>query len=113
MDFKIFENDDLLFLKQMNSLSNAFLNKLGKKIQSNNLLPEEELLDIKKYINQWRALHFYPLQVFRITLARTIRRDMNDVVIVQRLKRLPTILDKLKRFQSTSLARMQDIGGER
>mgnify|MGYP000450751741 FL=1 len=28
-------------------------------------------------------------------------------------KRLPTILDKLRRYPATSLAKMQDIGGAR
>jgi ppGpp synthetase/RelA/SpoT-type nucleotidyltranferase len=35
----------------------------------------------------------------------------NGAVVAQRLKRLPTILDKLKRFPAMSVTTMQDLGG--
>ena len=34
-------------------------------------------------------------------------------LIAKRLKRMPTILDKLQRYEDTQLSRMQDIGGIR
>jgi len=40
-----------------------------------------------------------------------MKTEQAPVVVAQRLKRLPTILDKLRRQPGMELARMQDIGG--
>jgi len=41
---------------------------------------------------------------------RALQIDPN-ALIAQRLKRMPSILSKLKRFQNMELSRMQDLGG--
>lgn len=42
-----------------------------------------------------------------------MRHKYANPIVAQRLKRLPTIVDKLRRFEGMQLARMQDIGGIR
>ena len=46
---------------------------------------------------RWRACHAYPINTFQATL-RTKTKDLSGAPIVaQRLKRMPTIIDKLRR----------------
>ena len=69
----------------------------------------KEALDI---VNQWRTCHAYPLNTFKTTLKRKAQKYESSIV-AQRLKRLPTILEKLTRFKTMKLTQMQDIGGIR
>lgn len=76
-----------------------------------------DAFDIDKFIesyeilNNWRASHAYPIQAmlgyFR---SKAFIVDKNSI-IVQRLKRTPSILAKLKRENGMKLERMEDIGG--
>jgi ppGpp synthetase/RelA/SpoT-type nucleotidyltranferase len=63
-------------------------------------------------VNDWRTCHAYPMNTFQATLRRKVSKYKSPIV-AQRLKRLPTIIDKLSRYPDMSLARMQDIGGVR
>lgn len=58
-------------------------------------------------LNNWRAAHAYPLQV----ICNNLRLRNPDAIVVQRLKRLDSITDKIERFPDMSLYRMQDLGG--
>lgn len=64
--------------------------------------------------DRWRACHAYPINTFQANM-RTILKTgkYQDGVIAQRLKRMPTIIDKLKRHPNMKLTTMQDIGGVR
>ena len=61
-----------------------------------------------RVINAWRASHAGPLNTFRMNLRRRVGRRG---FVVQRLKRLPSIISKLERLPRIRLSRMQDIGG--
>jgi len=61
-------------------------------------------------INNWRASHSYPLQVIYMKIKRMAARD-ESIIVSQRLKRLESITNKLKRFPNMSLWGMQDLGG--
>ena len=63
--------------------------------------------------NRWRACHAYPINTFQATLRVKLRNFAHDPIVAQRLKRMPTIIDKLKRFHAMQLTTMQDIGGLR
>jgi ppGpp synthetase/RelA/SpoT-type nucleotidyltranferase len=63
-------------------------------------------------VNAWRASHAYPISTFKSTLRKKVSAYKNPIV-AQRLKRLPTIIDKLNRYPAMQLSRMQDIGGIR
>lgn len=63
--------------------------------------------------NRWRASHAYPINTFQATLRRKLKNFSGDPIVAQRLKRMPTIIDKLCRHPDMQLTTMQDIGGVR
>lgn len=64
-------------------------------------------------LTNWRAVHGYPINTFQATLRKRLKDIDPGALVAQRLKRTPSIMSKLKRFDSMKLARMQDIGGLR
>jgi hypothetical protein len=71
-------------------------------------LQRDEVLDI---INNWRASHGFPLQSFKMALLSRAKRIDGKALVAQRLKRLPSIEAKLRRFPGMKLTQVQDIGG--
>lgn len=75
---------------------------------------EKELaLDI---LDNWRAIHRYPLHIFKKRLKRVAEKLNKEVFVAQRLKRLHSIISKLQRRYNgkpakMKLSRMQDIAG--
>lgn len=86
--------------------SKADINKAGKVFTKYDISLEEidEALNI---LNNWRASHAYPLHI----IASNLRASNPNAIVVQRMKRLESILGKLERFSDMSLYRMQDLGG--
>lgn len=83
------------------------INKAGKRI-SHGSVSESESAEAHKIIANWRAAHAYPLYV----ITRKLRNICGDnASVVHRLKRMESIIGKLKRFDNMSLYGMQDIGG--
>ena len=65
-------------------------------------------------LDNFRALHAMPLNSFQATLRQRIDRlGITNFIVAQRIKRKPTILDKLHRYADMQLKRMHDIGGIR
>lgn len=64
-------------------------------------------------LSNFRACHAYPINTFQALLRLKLKAVDADALVAQRLKRAPSILLKLRRFNQMSLARMQDIGGLR
>lgn len=61
--------------------------------------------------HNWRSSHAFPMQIMLDLLRKnSIKIDKNSFV-VQRLKRVPSIFQKLAREKNMSLNRMQDIAG--
>lgn len=62
---------------------------------------------------EFRALHQKPLNAAQMGLRSAVKSDGHDptTCVSSRLKRVPTIVDKLVREPTMSLANMQDIGG--
>lgn len=85
------------------------IEKAGRKIASETLT-ENERAECLEVIDNWRAAHAFPMNTFTINLKKQVS-DIEGAIVVQRLKRLDTIVDKLKRFPEMSLYRMQDLGG--
>jgi hypothetical protein len=71
----------------------------------------EEQNQALEVINNWRAAHSFPLNTIQVGLRRLARGVDEHALIAQRLKRVPSILQKLRRFSHMKLSRMQDIGG--
>lgn len=88
------------------------INRAGK------LLTEYDFFDEKyqeslELANNWRACHAYPINTFQATLRKKLKSFSDEIIVAQRLKRMPTIIDKLKRFENMQLTTMQDIAGIR
>lgn len=65
-------------------------------------------------VSRWREGHSFPLNTLQAALKNELKKgSYRDFVVAQRLKRLPTIIEKLKRFPSMQVTTMQDIGGLR
>lgn len=64
-------------------------------------------------LENFRSVHNHPLIVFRMSLNRKAKNILGNVLISQRLKRAPSIVNKLKIQKSMSLSQMQDVGGLR
>ncbi|KGM07461.1 RelA/SpoT domain protein [Methylophaga thiooxydans] len=74
---------------------------------------QEDILDAKQVLDNWRACHVLPLTSFHESLKKRLRNIDESPLVSQRLKRTPSILSKLERNPKMQLARMQDIGGIR
>jgi putative GTP pyrophosphokinase len=61
-------------------------------------------------IEWWRSLHARPLTSLSANLRHYVKPH-GDVLVTQRLKRLPTVVDKLLREPHMKLTQMADIGG--
>lgn len=64
-----------------------------------------------KVLNNWRSSHALPLHVISEALNISALSIDDDALLAKRLKRSPSIINKLKIQKTMSLARMQDIGG--
>lgn len=67
-----------------------------------------EAVDI---IGNWRACHGLPLNVVQKGLRDRTRKVEPKAIIAQRLKRFPSVMNKLSREPSMKLSQMQDLGG--
>ncbi len=82
--------------------------KAGKTIKKECSATEEE--NALKIIDNWRVAHAFPLQVIYMHLKKMANSN-NNIIVAQRLKRLDSIVNKLKREPSMSLWAIQDLGG--
>jgi putative GTP pyrophosphokinase len=94
--------------------SKSKINKAGAILSGRTPGSMEEFKWAIDLVSRWRACHAYPINTFQSTL-RTKLKDggYKHYIVAQRLKRLPTIIDKLKRFNAMQVSTMQDIGGLR
>jgi hypothetical protein len=72
--------------------------------------PEERELALA-VINNWRSSHAFPLNTLQMGLRGKVAAVDRNGLVAQRIKRLPSIRNKLVRLSSMKLSRMQDIGG--
>lgn len=84
--------------------SKTRVNKAGDAVRRS--MPTEEDLSV---IDSWRAAHREVLNTFQANLRR--RAKGKKITVAQRHKRKKTIFDKLSRFPSMLLSRMDDIAG--
>lgn len=88
------------------SYSKADLDRAGELIRKG----QHGLNDIA-ILENWRASHLHVINTFQSALRQRKQRRGSNVTIVQRLKRRPTIIDKLTREPGMALSRMHDIAG--
>lgn len=88
------------------------INRAGQILAHDNFM-NPDYNQARDLANQWRACHAYPINTFQSTLRRKLTNFSGEPIVAQRLKRMPTIIDKLKRYPNMQLTTMQDIGGVR
>lgn len=91
--------------------SNNEIDKAGKILVEN---PSDK--ESLKIVNDWRVLHYTPLIRLRKNIDNYFKKQnkSDNVYIVQRLKRMPTLISKVKRMgENSKLSGFQDIGGLR
>lgn len=88
------------------------INRAGVVLASGNAEPVklEWAYDV---LANWRACHGYPINTFQSTLRQKLKTISKGAIVAQRLKRAPSVINKLRRFSSMKLVQMQDIGGLR
>ena len=77
----------------------------------NATVADEERWGPLEILSDWRAAHAYPMHALLIFLRASAVKVDGSAVVVQRLKRTPSILAKMSRYPDMKLNRMQDIGG--
>ena len=85
------------------------INEAGNTIR-NDSATDAEKASALEIIDNWRAAHAYPLHVFYMNL-RSKAGNRTDIIVAERLKRMNSIVEKLRRENSMELYRMQDLGG--
>lgn len=91
----------------------AQVNKAGKILAGNNVFDDELKIWAINVVDNWRSSHGYPINTFQATLRHKLKSVDPNAIVAQRLKRMFSIVGKLRRFDKMKLARMQDIGGLR
>src|ERR1035437_6056948 len=86
--------------------SNTEVDNAGASLASNTVSTADS-----EIIDNWRSAHNFPLNTFQTVLRNRAQAIDSSCVIAQRIKRLSSITDKLKRYRTTRLSQMQDIGG--
>lgn len=75
--------------------------------------PSSEYYQALDLANRWRACHAYPINTFQANLRGKVKNLSGEPIVAQRLKRMPTILEKLQRYPRMNLVTMHDIAGVR
>ena len=83
----------------------------GQVIVSKRPQDSISLEDAYNIVNNWRSSHAFPLNTMQMNLRRKSEQVDSQSLVAQRIKRLPSIEDKLSRLKWLKLSKMQDIGG--
>lgn len=71
----------------------------------------DEAAEAAVLVWEYRRTFRTPLQKVTVGVRQFVERESSTVIVGQRLKRVPTILDKLSRLPTMKVTRMEDIGG--
>lgn len=92
--------------------SKSSVKKAGKVLRREDASPDERSAAIK-IANAWRSSHGRPANHIAINTRNHIKRLGLSGIVARRLKRLPSIEAKLRRFPNSQLDTIQDLGGVR
>jgi putative GTP pyrophosphokinase len=95
--------------------SKAQINSAGRIISSSKSTNNGKV-EATKILDNWRAVHSYPMHIFKKRLKKCSERVDRRAISVQRLKRSPSVIKKLQREYygnkpTMNLSQMQDIAG--
>jgi len=93
------------------AITNGKINQAGRCLagKTSTLSDGEANIILKDF----RYTHQHPMDLLKKTINRKLIDNHIKALVSQRLKRIPSIVKKLKNTQSTKLATIQDIGGLR
>ncbi|MDO5538423.1 MAG: RelA/SpoT domain-containing protein [Desulfovibrionaceae bacterium] len=96
------------------TLSKKQADRAGNVLRAEQASPEA-IRDATDAISLWRGMHALPLADITMMLRRYTGAGSAwpAALVARRLKRMPSITGKLKRFPQMQASRMQDIGGVR
>lgn len=89
--------------------SKTQINKAGKLIGSGGT--PAEISEAREKVSNFRSAHTYPLFSVTIHVRKNALVVNPAAIVARRLKRLPTIIDKLKRHPNMNVTTMHDLGG--
>ncbi len=72
---------------------------------------DESIAQAFAIVENWRTSHAFPLNTFQIGLRNRARRVEDNPLVAQRLKRFPSVMNKLVREPKMKLSQMHDLGG--
>lgn len=91
------------------------INRCGERLglwwSGEEQIPADELHRLVNIVWAFRSTFQYPMTKTAVGLRQFVQRESSQVIVAQRLKRLPTIIEKMVRLPGTKLARMEDVGG--
>lgn len=87
--------------------------KNATKYLVENKLSYEEKNECINILANYRSSHEYPMQSMIGYFRKKAFETDKKAIVVRRLKRLPSIIDKIKRFPGMQVTTMGDIGGIR
>lgn len=88
--------------------------RAGETLRHEDTVSLKEKEEAFRTLSQWRGLFAYPLKTFYSLLSKKCDSlGLTNAIVARRMKRTPSIIKKLKRFEDMRLDRMQDIGGLR
>lgn len=91
--------------------SHKAINRIGDIIRQEK--QDKEYDSAITELNRWREAHGAPMNFYYDQCNNIIKKVHKDIIVAQRLKRLPTIINKLQRFDKMRLSSMQDVAGVR
>lgn len=88
------------------------INKAGDVLISSSS-SSDEISNALDVLTNWRSSHSFPLHTFAVRLKRISKQVDSSAIVTRRLKRVSSIIRKLKRDQTSKMkmSRMQDVGG--
>lgn len=94
------------------NVSKTAIDKAGAALAKESFKTDDEWLQSEEIFDNFRQTHLQPLTDTTIKIQNWLKSIGSSYIIVQRLKRKPQILRKLRRFK-VRLTQLQDIGGLR
>lgn len=91
-------------------LSPTELNRAGKTLVTPGATPVVRAEAVAT-VSEWRSSHAFPLNTLQNWLRGHARAVSKRSVVAQRLKRLESVENKLRRFPTMKLSQIQDFGG--
>lgn len=76
------------------------VNRAGEILIAPEIFSSEKQEWANRVLANWRACHGYPMNTFQATLRQRLKAIDSQAIVAQRLKRAPSIIFKLQRFEN-------------